>query len=129
MGGGRPLLKPADQGMDSSRVVREHEVETLACGLVSVMPMAEDTLTAVERQLSAPLPKPQSLPLLGAAAKPRPSAAASVGPRGPAARHTRTSPTDPASAAQLRPVRRGGDGSGPDGGTRTTEQCDPDLPR
>ena len=76
--GGRPLLKPADQGMDSSRVVREHEVETLACGLVSVMggkwttcrPMAEDTLTAVERQLSAPLPKPQSLPLLGAAAKP-----------------------------------------------------------
>ena len=76
--GGRPLLKPADQGMDSSRVVREHEVETLACGLVSVMggkwttcrPMAEDTLTAVERQLSAPLPKPQSLPLLGTAANP-----------------------------------------------------------
>ncbi|QNI99395.1 FAD-dependent glycerol-3-phosphate dehydrogenase [Synechococcus sp. A15-62] len=76
--GGRPLLKPADQGLDSSRVVREHEVETLACGLVSVMggkwttcrPMAEDTLTAVERQLSAPLPKPQSLPLLGTAANP-----------------------------------------------------------
>ena len=76
--GGRPLLKPADQGLDSSRVVREHEVETLACGLVSVMggkwttcrPMADDTLTAVERQLSAPLPKPQSLPLLGTAANP-----------------------------------------------------------
>ena len=76
--GGRPLLKPADQGMDSSRVVREHEVETLACGLVSVMggkwttcrPMAVDTLAAVERQLSAPLPKPQSLPLLGTAANP-----------------------------------------------------------
>ena len=32
--------------------------------------MAEDTLTAVERQLSAPLPKPQSLPLLGTAANP-----------------------------------------------------------
>ena len=52
--------------MDSSRVVREHEVETLACGLVSVMggkwttcrPMAEDTLTAVERQLGKALTHP-----------------------------------------------------------------------
>ena len=76
--GGQPLLKPTDQGMDSSRVVREHEVETLACGLVSVMggkwttcrPMAEDTLAAVEQQLSASLPKPRSLPLLGTAANP-----------------------------------------------------------
>ena len=73
--GGRPLLKPADQGMDSSRVVREHEVETLACGLVSVMggkwttcrPMAEDTLTAVERQLGKALPTPEAMPLQGAA--------------------------------------------------------------
>lgn len=73
--GGRPLLKPADQGLDSSRVVREHEVETLACGLVSVMggkwttcrPMAEDTLTAVERQLGKALPTPEAMPLLGAA--------------------------------------------------------------
>jgi glycerol-3-phosphate dehydrogenase len=73
--GGRPLLKPADQGMDSSRVVREHEVETLACGLVSVMggkwttcrPMAEDTLTAVERQLGKALPTPEAMPLRGAA--------------------------------------------------------------
>ena len=73
--GGRPLLKPADQGMDSSRVVREHEVETLACGLVSVMggkwttcrPMAEDTLAAVERQLGKRLPTPEVMPLRGAA--------------------------------------------------------------
>ena len=35
--GGRPLLKPPGDGLDSSRVVREHEVETLDCGLVSVM--------------------------------------------------------------------------------------------
>ena len=61
--------------MDSSRVVREHEVETLACGLVSVMggkwttcrPMAEDTLTAVERQLGKALPTPEAMPLRGAA--------------------------------------------------------------
>ena len=46
MAGGRPLLKPADQAMDSSRVVREHEVETLACGLVSVMGGQMDHLPA-----------------------------------------------------------------------------------
>ena len=76
--GGRPLLKPADQGMDSSRVVREHEVETLACGLVSVMggkwttcrPMAEDTLAAVECQIGRTLPTPEPMPLRGAAANP-----------------------------------------------------------
>ena len=74
--GGRPLLKPAGEGLDSSRVVREHEVETLPCGLVSVMggkwttcrPMALDTLEAVERQLQQPLPKARPLPLIGAAA-------------------------------------------------------------
>ena len=73
--GGRPLLKPANQGMESSRVVREHEVETLACGLVSVMggkwttcrPMAEDALAAVERQLGQALPTPEPMPLRGAA--------------------------------------------------------------
>ena len=50
-------------------------METLACGLVSVMggkwttcrPMAEDTLTAVERQLGRALPKPEPMPLRGAA--------------------------------------------------------------
>jgi glycerol-3-phosphate dehydrogenase len=59
-------------------VVREHEVETLPCGLVSVMggkwttcrPMALDTLTAVERQLGQPLPSPKPLVLLGSGATP-----------------------------------------------------------
>ena len=95
--------------------------------------MAEDTLTAVERQLSAPLPKPQSLPLLGAAAKPEQTIAElqqqALALEGLLPDTLERAQLDPASAAQLRPVRRGGDGSGPDGGTRTTEQCDPDLPR
>ena len=73
--GGRPLLKPAGEGLDSSRVVREHDVETLPCGLVSVMggkwttcrPMALDTLSAVEAQLGRPLPTARALPLQGAA--------------------------------------------------------------
>ena len=72
--GGRPLLKPAGDNLSSSRVVREHEVETLPCGLVSVMggkwttcrPMALDTLMAVEQQLGRPLPPPDPLPLIGA---------------------------------------------------------------
>jgi len=76
--GGRPLLRPADASRSSSRVVREHEVETLACGLVSVMggkwttcrPMALDTLAAVEQQLGEPLAAANALPLLGAAADP-----------------------------------------------------------
>ena len=76
--GGRPLLKPADAEMNSSRVVREHEVETLPSGLVSVMggkwttcrPMALDTLTAVEKQLGQSLPPPEELPLIGADANP-----------------------------------------------------------
>ena len=76
--GGRPLLQPSGGERSSSQVVREHEVETLPCGLVSLMggkwttcrPMAIDCLAAVERQLSAPLPRPQGLPLLGAATNP-----------------------------------------------------------
>ena len=71
--GGRPLLKPADADVNSSRVVREHEVETLPSGLVSVMggkwttcrPMAIDTLEAVASQLDRPLPPSKTLPLLG----------------------------------------------------------------
>ena len=73
--GGRPLLKPAGEGLDSSRVVREHDVETLPCGLVSVMggkwttcrPMALDTLAAVETQLGRPMPAARPLPLQGTA--------------------------------------------------------------
>ncbi|MGC6483833.1 MAG: FAD-dependent oxidoreductase [Synechococcus sp.] len=76
--GGRPLLKPAGGERSSSRVVREHDVERLPCGLVSVMggkwttcrPMALDTLKAVAQQLGQPLPAAQGLPLLGAAATP-----------------------------------------------------------
>ena len=76
--GGRPLLKPADTDRDSSRVVREHDVETLPCGLVSVMggkwttcrPMAIDTLRAVEQQLNRPLAQPSAMPLLGSASTP-----------------------------------------------------------
>ena len=76
--GGRPLLKPAGADVNSSRVVREHEVETLACGLVSVMggkwttcrPMALDTLQAVEQQLGHSLKPPGLLPLLGSAPDP-----------------------------------------------------------
>ncbi len=76
--GGRPLLRPAEDSLDSSRVVREHEVEQLPCGLVSVMggkwttcrPMANDTLQAVATQLGRPLSAPQHLPLLGSAATP-----------------------------------------------------------
>ena len=71
--GGRPLLKPADADMNSSRVVREHEVETMPSGLVSVMggkwttcrPMALDTLTAVAKQLGQSLPPAKELPLIG----------------------------------------------------------------
>ena len=76
--GGRPLLKPAGADVNSSRVVREHEVEQLPCGLVSVMggkwttcrPMANDTLQAVTTQLGRPLSAPQPHPLLGSAATP-----------------------------------------------------------
>ena len=72
------LLKPADAAVNSSRVVREHEVETLGSGLVSVMggkwttcrPMALDTLQAVEQQLGQSMPAAQTLPLIGADANP-----------------------------------------------------------
>ncbi len=71
--GGRPLLKPADADLNSSRVVREHEVERLESGLISVMggkwttcrPMAIDTLKEVEERLGSRLPKPSALPLIG----------------------------------------------------------------
>ena len=76
--GGRPLLRPSGDDRNSSRVVREHEVETLPSGLVSVMggkwttcrPMAIDTLEAVAAQLERPLPPRQALPLLGSATVP-----------------------------------------------------------
>ena len=76
--GGRPLLRPSGDSLDSSRLVREHEVEQLPCGLVSVMggkwttcrPMAYDTLQAIARQQGRPLAAPQPLPLLGSGKTP-----------------------------------------------------------
>jgi len=72
--GGRPLLRPAGADVNSSRVVREHDVERSRSGLISVMggkwttcrPMAVDTLKAVEQQLGHTLPDPSCLPLIGA---------------------------------------------------------------
>ena len=76
--GGRPLLQPSGGERSSSQVVREHEVETLPCGLVNLMggkwttcrPMAIDTLRAVEQQLNRPLAQPSAMPLLGSASTP-----------------------------------------------------------
>ncbi len=76
--GGRPLLKPMGQSLTSSRVVREHEVETLPCGLISALggkwttcrPIAMDTLKAVALSLKEKLPEPQALPLIGASRNP-----------------------------------------------------------
>ena len=71
--GGRPLLRPAGDSLDSSRVVREHEVEAMPCGLISLMggkwttcrPMALDTLKAVAHRCGRSLPVTRSLTLLG----------------------------------------------------------------
>ncbi|WP_216902599.1 glycerol-3-phosphate dehydrogenase/oxidase [Synechococcus sp. CCY 9618] len=79
--GGRPLLR-SDGSEGTATVVREHVVETLPCGLVSVMggkwttcrPMALDGLEAAVRLLDRPLPAPTeqgaATVLLGAAATP-----------------------------------------------------------
>jgi glycerol-3-phosphate dehydrogenase len=77
--GGRPLLKPAGADVKTSRVVREHEVETLNSGLISVMggkwttcrPMAIDTLNAVEKHMGIQLPEPSVLPLIGSDQDPK----------------------------------------------------------
>ncbi|WP_320668222.1 glycerol-3-phosphate dehydrogenase/oxidase [Prochlorococcus sp. MIT 1307] len=71
--GGRPLLKSTQEGISSSRVVREHEVEIMPCGLISAMggkwttcrQIALDTLKAVEAVLGKPLPPPRHLPIIG----------------------------------------------------------------
>jgi len=75
--GGRPLLLPeAEAAAGTAGIVREHAVETLPCGLVSLMggkwttcrPMALDALAAVARQLGRSLPEPAAAsPLLGSA--------------------------------------------------------------
>ncbi len=71
--GGRPLLIPKRNATNSSRVVREHEIETLSCGLISAMggkwttcrPIALDTLKAVENLLKRKLPEPKNISLIG----------------------------------------------------------------
>ncbi len=76
--GGRPLLMPEGNSSDSSRVVREHEIETLPCGLISAMggkwttcrPIAVETLKALESVLEKSLPIRKSIPLLGTAINP-----------------------------------------------------------
>ena len=75
--GARPLLRPTPSATgDTASVVREHVVETLPSGLISVMggkwttcrPMALDGLAAVSRQLGRSLAEPSSpTPILGAA--------------------------------------------------------------
>ncbi|QNI69310.1 glycerol-3-phosphate dehydrogenase/oxidase [Cyanobium sp. NS01] len=85
--GARPLLRPASAASpaaagaapETSTVVREHEVEQLPSGLISVMggkwttcrPMALDGLKAVAAQLGRPLAEPAGpTPILGAEEEP-----------------------------------------------------------
>ncbi len=71
--GGRPLLSSSNENTNSSKVVREHEIETLPCGLISAMggkwttcrSMALDTIKAIETALGRSLPNPKPLPLIG----------------------------------------------------------------
>ena len=71
--GGRPLLMPCKHDMNSSDVVREHEIEVLPCGLISAMggkwttsrKIALDTLQAVERVLDIKLSHKKRIPLMG----------------------------------------------------------------
>ncbi|WP_320675121.1 glycerol-3-phosphate dehydrogenase/oxidase [Prochlorococcus sp. MIT 1341] len=76
--GGRPLLKPLKERVQTSRVVREHEIEILPCGLISAMggkwttcrPIALDTLKAVEEVMSHELPKRKQIPIIGSTNNP-----------------------------------------------------------
>jgi len=71
--GGRPLLRSTEKTISSSLVVREHEVETLPCGLISAMggkwttcrQIALDTLQAVEKVLGKQLEQPREVPIIG----------------------------------------------------------------
>ncbi len=77
--GGRPLLKPSKELKSSSRLIREHEVEILSCGLISAMggkwttcrPIALDVLEAIEKMMGCKLPNPKALPLIGTSADPK----------------------------------------------------------
>jgi glycerol-3-phosphate dehydrogenase len=69
--GGRPLIQPTG-GASSSRVVREHEVEQLPCGLISLLGGKWTTCRSLAldalRVIGGEMPHAQPLPLLGAAA-------------------------------------------------------------
>ena len=75
LGGRAPLLRPAGDARQQPGG-REHEVEALPCGLISLMggkwttcrPMALDTLKAVAHQCGRSLPVTRSLTLLGSGA-------------------------------------------------------------
>ncbi len=71
--GGRPLLRPLDNQIKSSRVVREHEIETLPSGLISALggkwttcrSIAKDALKAIENSLGESLLPAKYLPIIG----------------------------------------------------------------
>ena len=77
--GGRPLLKPKGDPLESSRLVREHEIETLGCGLVSVLggkwttcrPIAQDALSAVAQHANRTLQTTHAIHLLGSSSRPQ----------------------------------------------------------
>ncbi len=71
--GGRPLIKPSKDVVQSSKLVREHQIETLPCGLISAMggkwttcrSIALDTLKAVEKLMNKPLSITKDFSLIG----------------------------------------------------------------
>ncbi|WP_320677379.1 glycerol-3-phosphate dehydrogenase/oxidase [Prochlorococcus sp. MIT 1300] len=76
--GGRPLIRSNTKAINSSRVVREHEIETLECGLVSALggkwttcrPIALDTLKAVEPIFNMSTNAGKELPIIGTGRNP-----------------------------------------------------------
>ncbi len=71
--GARPLIKSDSNSINSSRLVREHIIETLPCGLISALggkwttcrTIAKDTLRAVEIYLNKSIPNAKDCPLIG----------------------------------------------------------------
>ena len=103
--GGRPLIQP-DSDRGSSKVVREHEVERLDCGLISLLGgkwttcrvLALDALKAIAAELNQTLPAPMPLPLLGAASSPEQTLASLAALR---ARLEPLTPTGPLQRRQI----------------------------
>ncbi len=71
--GGRPLIKNPDSNITSSKLVREHEIESLKGGLISNLggkwttcrSMAFETLSNIEILTKSKLPKAKNIPILG----------------------------------------------------------------